>query len=275
MRNPKGGFAPAYEEFYNNYNKPEVEDNRSLQSSASYTRHKAPKLHEVVEALDAGYRVDEIYEKIWQMFLHENYLRDRARKTNFVRRLNGGGLESNDCADKCDKGKVGSTTSFGDEDVNEIAETSVRMCIVCDADGEALVLDNVADMTYEQLLDTVSTNLSLRRKKLRIISLTRIPSYHKITDIHFDDYKHNPATQMEGHDWARLETTTIRELNSAGNVAIGDTTGLADLAAALKLGIDEMELDVGKQEPDEVGTVDGVQIWVRRDSGWRANVDEV
>jgi len=222
--------------------------------------------------VDVG--IDEIYEKIWQMYLRENYLHERARKANFVRRFNGGGFHSNDCVEKGHKAEVGSTNSLGDEDANDISETKVGMCIRCDADGDASVLDNVTDMTYEQLRNTITTRLSLKRKKLSIRCLKRFPSYHKITDINFDEYKHDLSTHLDGPDFVSLETTTTCENHSAGDVAVDDATGLAGLAAALKLGNDEMELDVENMKRDEVGTVDEVQQWVRRHSGWGATVNE-
>jgi hypothetical protein len=301
MNNPKDGFAQAYEEFYRNYYKPEVEDNRSLQSSAAFTRYNAPNLHKVVDALEAGWRlgrmkydvrlrsqsqkqgwnevdhcakflfdvsewhttrpaglwfrkrvgidvaIDEIYEKIWQMYLRENYLRERMRKADFVRRFNGGGPKASARFDKGDEEEDKDTTSSDDKNDVVISKTNGGIFIICSErveDGDTFALDNVADMTYKQLCDTVVTMLPLERGKRRIASLTRDDGDTKITDINFDNYKHVLLTQVDYFDYVRLETAAAHEVECVGEVAVDATAHIADMAAALRLRDDEMELDV-------------------------------
>lgn len=54
MKGCRGGFAMAYRMYYEDYFKPEVGSMCSQLGSTTFTRHKVPKLREVVDALEAG-----------------------------------------------------------------------------------------------------------------------------------------------------------------------------------------------------------------------------
>jgi len=54
MKDSSGGFFPAYNAYYRDYYKSEIEDKRSQHGTAANVIYKGPELRQVVAALEAG-----------------------------------------------------------------------------------------------------------------------------------------------------------------------------------------------------------------------------
>jgi len=179
----------------------------------------------------------KMHQKIWQMFLRENLLRSRQRKAEFVRTSNGGGPEFSRRAGKGQKRK--GPRSLDDGDLYIISKTNGGLRIFPDhiEDGSynAFCLTNVADMTFEQLRNVVSTKL-FEREKLGLVALWRVSDGEEITNINFDDYKHDLLTKVRRFDNVELETAPFGSTSRIASVA--------DLMYELGLGNDEVEMDV-------------------------------
>ena len=300
MNDPRGGFAIAYEEYRKSTYKLRATDERFLQGLAAYDRRAAPRLDQVITALDLGElhgrckysdediyinkegwrhvdhcakflydvsewhrrhwaglwfqkwiqpdKIYEIFQKIWQMFLRENLLRTRKRKAGFFRTSNGGGPEF---SRRVGKGhERDGPKSLDDGDLYVVSKTNGGMRIFCDEIEnwrKTFCLTNVADMTYEQVRNTISSRLSLEREKLRLIALWRVSDGCEITNINFDDYKHDLLTGVPRFDGVELETAPAYEVDGAGHLAFGSTihiASVADLMDELGLDNDEVRMDV-------------------------------
>jgi len=313
MKDPKGGFARAYTEFYNDYYKPRVEDKRAQQpeGTTTYTSYKGPELRQVVTALMAGEEhgkckysasgetgkggwkdvdhcarllhvasewhmkrsaglwyqnrvpIDEIYQKIWQMYLRENHLRAPTRKSKRLKTSES--FKSTERVEEDDDEKEGGTDNSDDEETKVISTTNGGMRINCDAirnGKDSFTLANVADMTYAQVHESILMNLDLKSEKLRVIALSRESDETEITEINFGEYQHELLTKVKKYDSVSLETAAAYQVEGVGDIA-----GIGELEGRI---VNPYDIMLAKERDKVFNMKDQFYQWLAFSEGGRA-----